>query len=142
MTVEEAILARVSDDVDVAARVGTRVHQLKLPETPTLPAVRVQLIDDPETKHLRGPDGTKAARVQLDAYEDENAIDPYGSVTEIAAYINASLVVEPFVISGSPTEVRVHCCERKNRRVLYEADELRLIRVFQDYIVWYREVTN
>lgn len=141
MTPEQAVIDRLSAESAVSAIVGTRLWMLKLPQKPALPAIRVQLIDDPQTKHLRGPSGSTAARVQVDCYESEGAAsDPYVTVSVLADAVNAALVNEPFDAAGSPVTLRVTNVERTDRRALYEADELRLVRMFQDFIVWSRVV--
>ena len=55
MTISDAVCHRLRDDAGVNAFVASRVYQLKLPQQPTLPAIRVQLISEPSVYHLRGP---------------------------------------------------------------------------------------
>lgn len=132
MSVESAVVAKLKATSAVTALVSTRIYLLKLPQKPTLPAIRVQLIDDPQTKHLRGPNGMTAARVQVDAYQAETAVDPYGSVDSISEAVNDALVYEGFTVAG----IKVQSAERVDRRAMREADELNLVRMLQDFRVW------
>lgn len=137
MSPEQAIVARLLATSAVTALVGQRVWLLKLPQKPTLPAIRVQLIDNPQGKHLRGPNRSTAARVQVDCYQAEGAATPYDTIVAVATAVNAALVNEPFDVSS----VRVTNVEELDRRSLYEADELNLLRMFQDFRVWSRPVS-
>lgn len=145
MTVEEAITVRISALAAVVALAGSRVYLDKLPQSPTYPAIRVQLVDDPASFHLRGPDGLSRARVQVDHYVDEavSGSDPYASVealetatrgdglgtaaTGLSGWIG-SVGSPPFVVRG---------CFRTNRLRRYDPDELRVLTMTTDYIVWY-----
>lgn len=138
MTVEQAVRERLLADAPLAALVGTRVYMLKLPQKPTLPAVRVQLVDEPKEYHLRGEDGATRARVQVDAYQYETASDPYDSVSDVADAAHAALSGTTFTDATSPASVEVTGAFRQSRRVLYEADEFRLIRISQDFTVWWK----
>lgn len=132
MNVERMVADRIAADSAVQALVSTRVYQLKLPQRPTLPAIRVQLIDEPETYHLRGEDSVTRARVQVDAYVWEVGVtDPYASVEAVADAARDALVGEPFTTGG-----RTGSAFRETRSVIYEGEELRLIRVTQDFTVW------
>lgn len=137
MTVEEAVASRLAADADVAAVVSTRVYQLLLPQSPTYPAVRVLLVDEPGTPHLRGQDELTRARVQVDVFVAATGTDPYADAADLADAINDALTGPPFM-AGSPVARQVTGVHRQNRLVLYEAEELRLVRVSQDFIVWSR----
>lgn len=140
MTVEQAIADRLSSDAGVSALVGTRVWQLKLPQSPTLPAVVVQLISDPSEHHLRGEVGQTRSRVQVDCYgKDSGVADPYEAVTDVAEAVSDALCgVEPFTVAGagSPSVDRyVQFVRRLSRMSMHEGDELRVVRVTQDFLV-------
>lgn len=139
MTSELAICARLLATSAVTAIVGTRVWEIALPQEPTLPAIRVQLISDPVGYHLRGPDGASRSRVQVDAYVSERAAsavdDPGANLNVLADAIDDCLGGQVFT-AGSPIEIRVTGVFRQNRSKMRETDELRYLRVMQDYIVW------
>ena len=69
--VEVAVRTLLVNDPALAAVVGTRVYQLILPQNAVLPAVRIQLIDEPVRSHLRGVDTLRDALIQVDCYGDE-----------------------------------------------------------------------
>lgn len=127
MTVEEVVADRLVN----AGVAGGRVYQLILPQKPTLPAVRVQLIDEPTDYHLRGDVDVTRARVQVDVYGAVVGVaDPYDAVSDVAAAVNTALSGTVFEIGGRSAK-----SFRESRRVLYEGEELRLIRVSQDFTV-------
>jgi hypothetical protein len=136
MTVEEAVRVYLLDHAVVTALVRTRIYLDKLPQSPTYPAVRVQLVSDPKDYHLRGEDGLSRARVQVDAYQDERAADPYSAAT-VGAAVHAALSGARFDTGESPG-VAVTGVFRVARRRSFEAGELRLLRISQDYYVWSR----
>lgn len=132
MTVEMAVLTRLGQVSAVTAIVSTRIYQLKLPQTPTLPAIRVQLISDPRGHHLRGPDGARRARVQVDLFVSESVADPYGSLTTLGDAVSDVLDGKAFIVG----DVRVTGALQADRSVAYEPPELRLVRERHDYVVW------
>ena len=136
MTLEQAVRAELVATPAVSALVGTRVWQLKLPQKPILPALRLQLIDEPIGYHMRGPDGAVRARLQIDAFESETADDPYADVTALADAVDDALTGEPFTSEG----LQITGCFRNTRRVGYDADDIRVVRCMQDYTVWWRPV--
>jgi hypothetical protein len=134
VNVELAVRSHLAQDSGVTTLVSTRIYQVRLPQSPTLPALRVQLISEPHNHHLRGPDGAARARVQIDTYVSDGIADPYGSIDAIGSAIRTALDGATFTVSG--VEVTGAMCV--DRRVMYEADDLRLWREMQDYIVWTR----
>lgn len=145
MTVEEVVTARVAALAAVVSLAGSRVYLDKLPQSPTFPAVRVQLIDGLAGYHLRGPDGVSKARVQVDAYAHEDSgADPYAAVMALTDAINGDgFGTAATGLSGWKGEVGsppfiVLGCFRTNRLRRYDPDELRLLTMSQDFMVWYR----
>ena len=140
MRVEEVVRAKLLASAGVTALVGTRVYQLLLQQGPTYPAIRVQLISEPRPNHLRGADGSIRSRVQVDAYAQVgNGTDPYDGAADVADAVRDALAgTAPFDDGGSPPETVVTGVFVDNRRVLYEPEELRVVRVSQDVIVWSR----
>lgn len=134
MTVEVAAKAHLLTVAAVTAIVSTRIYQLILPMKPTLPALRVQLIDQPIGYHQRGPDGATRSRLQVDAYGSAAVADPYSAVLTLADAVDAALSGQVFTSEG----LRITGCLRNSRRVGYESDELRLVRCMQDYTIWSR----
>lgn len=135
-------LAVVEHIKDLGTSAGQRVWMLKLPQDPTLPAARVQLIDDPEEYHLRGGSAWGIARVQVDAYAPEaSGLDPYTQAAQLADEINgddagSGLSGGIWEAAGSPS-FRVTGCRRVDRRSSYDPDERRIVGVRQDFMVHY-----
>lgn len=141
MSPEEAVADRI---MALNTSAGSRVWMLKLPQQPTLPAVRVQLVDDPEDYHLRGGSAHGRARVQVDAYAAEDSgADPYAVANALAEEINGddagSGLSGAYWDTGSPT-FRITGAFRLDRSVDYDPDERRLVRVRQDFAVHYSTV--
>lgn len=142
MNVEAVIVERLVADAAVAALVSGRVFLLKLPQRVTLPAIRVQLIDEPLGYHLRGEHGCARARVQVDCYAAEaSGGNSYTSASDVADSVDDALSGQKFENIGSPVSISVSGCFREDRRTLYEdADDRKLVRVMQDYYVWSRKI--
>lgn len=140
MTISDALCQRLRGDAGVSGFVGTRVYQLKLPQQPTLPALRVQLVSEPTTYHLRGPVNAWQALVQVDAYASEfdpAFPDPYDQVERLATAVEQALsgvlaTVDTIVIIG---------CFRVSRAPLYDPGALRLARILQEYRCTYHDRT-
>ena len=143
MSPAEAVVARLEQVTPLASLVSQRIYMLKLPQHPTLPAVRVQRISSMRDQHLRGPAFTAKARVQVDAYAAEvPGQDPYAAVQAVADAIrgdglghSASGLWGWIGILGTPG------FEMKNAELIadddpfYEAGEVRAWRIRQDYMI-------
>lgn len=143
MTPEEAIREHLVDAAAVAALVGTRVYQLVLPQGATLPALRVQLIGTTDFMHLRGGSGVLGrSRIQVDAYAAEaSGVDPYAQAQALADVVQDALDGQVFTVSASQESLKITGVFRRNRLPMYEPDELRQVRIVQDYIVWSRSLS-
>lgn len=141
MTAEEAICAQLLATAGVTALVSTRVYQLRLPQGPTLPAIRVQAVGTIDFYHLRGGDVAERARIQTDAYAAEaSGVDPYAQAVSVAEAIYTALNGQRFVVNDSPASLQVTGVLRAGRQVFYEPEELRTVRIMQDWIVWSRRL--
>ena len=143
MEVETAIRDRLAADAAVSAIVGTRVYRLKLPQNPTLPAVRVQRISRVEYEgHLRGRAARFRSRVQVDALANEydsNNPDPLGTQESLMRAIDDALVAQAFDSGDSPPSIRVWLICQANAMEEYDANELRQVKGSQDYfVIWSR----
>ena len=125
----------------VTTLVSTRVYMLVLPQSPTWPAVRVAVIDEPLETTVDGEQELARARVQVDAWIDATTADPYTAAIALADAIHGDgSYAAPTGLQhwqgsiGSPA-ITVKGIERIDRDVSYEADVERLIRVRQDYQV-------
>jgi len=138
MTITDAVCQVLVTASPVAAFVGPRVYQLKLPQKPTLPALRVQLIAEPSRYHLRGVVNAWEALVQVDAYANEfdpAFPDPYAQVQQLAAAVDDALSGRLATVGT----IQIVGCFRLSRGPLYEPGELRLARLLQEYRCVYHD---
>lgn len=143
MTPEEWAVDRIEA---ISTSAGSRVWMLKLPQRPTLPAVRVQLVVGVFEQHLRGPQGTVRTRVQVDSFAAESGADPYRTVRDLADAVrgdglgpDASGLWGFKGDSGGSPSILIENVEIVNDGpVEYEGDELRLLRIRQDYRIHWR----
>ncbi len=147
MTVEEAIRERIETLSPVVALVGDRVYLDKAPQSTAFPVVVVQLIDDPGAYHLRGPQNPRRARIQVDVYATETATnggDAYADAAAVADAIHgdglgpgASGIAGWFGSAGSPA-LDIQGCFCIDRTRGYEAEDMREVRIRQDFYVDFR----
>lgn len=136
MTVEQAIVERLDETSAVTALVSMRNYTHKLPQSATFPANRVQLVSEVTAYHLRGQEQVLTARIQVDTLAEETSgDDPYAEANAVAVAVNDALSGNRAKWSSGSPPFEVVGCFRINRRVTYEADELRLVRVMQEYSV-------
>lgn len=141
MTIEDVVVARLLAIAAVTALVDTRVYLDRLPQAPTYPCVRVQLIDEQEDYHLRGG-GLKKVRIQVDAFaREQSGINPYAMASAVADSVHGdddgSGLSGWSEAIGSPA-LYVQACLRVDRRRYYDPAELRVLTMSQDYQVTYR----
>lgn len=148
MSPEDAVIARLGDISPLTALVSTRIYNLKLPQKPTLPAVRVQKIASVRDQHLRGPGHLYKTRVQVDAYAAESSgTDPYATVSAVAAAIRgdglgpvASGLWGWIGDAGGSPSLHIYNAELvSDDDPFYEAAELRAVRIRQDYVIHWSE---
>lgn len=140
MTIEEGIVEWLLNDTGVASRVGSEVYQMLLPQSPVLPAVRVQLIDVIDRYHLRGGVTLTTNRIQTDAFARESSGgDPYAEAADLGDEVFAALSGRRFYTGGTPPTFFVTGAFRVLRRPLREDDETRTVRMWQDFLVWCRQ---
>lgn len=141
-----AIAERVADLAPVVAIVGARVYLDRLPQSPLYPCVLVQLVDDIRAYHLRGPNGSQTSRVQVDALAKKvSGAYPYQAASDLADAIDGdgrgdgASGLSGFLgtIGGSPG-LEILGCFTIDRRRQYDPDELLVVTVSQDYLVWSR----
>ena len=139
MTVEQAVRTKLLATVGVTSLVNQRVWTQILPQDPTLPAVRLQVIDEVPRAHLRGINDLVPTRLQVDVFTGKNSSDPYGTANTVMDAVTDALTPTPFSATGtgSPAEVVdvVHAMPQ-GRQPLYIAEEKLQVRIQQDFIVW------
>lgn len=138
MTVEEAVLARALDSSAVTTIAGDRGYGTRFDQEQVYPAFLVRLVVDPRNSHLRGPDGSQRAQVQIDcADQEQSGRDATATARSLAVAIMAAISPEPFTIGSPLMEVKVPLIDR---RETYDPDDRRVVRVILDSVCWYRSV--
>lgn len=132
MSAPAAVIGRLEAVSAVTALVSTRIYQGLLPQSPTLPAIRVQRIGEDEFMHLRGA-SVRRTRVQVDAVASS-----LPSALAVDAAVRGDASSSSLVgWMGSIGSVRVLAVEPAALRELYDGDELRQHRVSRDVFVWW-----
>lgn len=138
MTGGDLVRARLLALSGVTSLVGTRVWALKLPQSPILPAMVVTNVSDLQDLQLRGTDGLRVTRVQVDAVATTLdgaravALAAFGTFT--AGTATGLLGFRGSVAVGSPAPV-VHVMRPDLYRETYLADELKQYVASRDWIV-------
>ena len=151
MTIEQAVYERLSDLSALVALVSTRIYQLVLRQNRVLPAVRMAVIPGMQGQHLRGPDGLWRTRVQIDAYAKEaDGIAWYSQAAAVAAAVRGDGLGSNATglwgwigeSGGSPAEIGVQNVELTHSGMPeYEAGEEHRVRIRQEYVVVWRELS-
>lgn len=133
-----AVKARLTAHAGTSALVASRVYPLRLPQGPTYPAVRYQLIGAPRT-HLMGDDPDASigvhARVQVDCYADT-----YAGAHELAEQVRLALSRWSGTSGGVAVEVVFLEDERDmdEPTIKHESEE-GVYRVMMDLIAHYQD---
>lgn len=129
---EEAVYARLTAHAGTAALVGARVYPLKLPQTPTLPAVTYQRISATRESAMGSDTGITRARFQVTSHAAS-----YSGVKALAEQVRQALQR----YSGTSATVTVHDCFLENEIDLFDQDDALAghYPVAQDFIVIYGE---
>lgn len=114
------------------------VHQLVVTQHESRPAVRVQLIDQPQRAHLRGYTKVYLSRIQIDAFAQitDDVLDAYQAVADLSDAIADALGPEPFEVGSPATQVLMVL--RDDRRP-FEPDAQGNYRMMNDFRVWHRD---
>lgn len=68
MDMQGGLRARLLASAQVQAAAGTRIYWVQRPQTSALPAITLQTISDGRPEHLKGQDGARETRVQMDVW--------------------------------------------------------------------------
>lgn len=132
-----ACIARLEAVAAVTALTSTRIYQALLPQSPTLPALRLQRIGEIQPMHLRGGVALQRARVQIDAYG--GGTDPIGQALTLDAAVLGDASGSSFVgWQGTAGGVQIVGVLPVDVRENFEGDELRMYRVSRDVFVWWQ----
>lgn len=136
MSIVEAIRTRLLAISGVTALVLTRVHAQVLPQSPTLPALRVQRVSEVEDMHQRGSAGLLRARVQVDTVTTSNraaavaideAVDGNGAGSGLKGW------------RGVVGSLRIVLIEPAGVREGFDAEELQQYKIMRDYFVHFKK---
>lgn len=133
MDVEVALVYKLINTSGVSTLISSRMHPLRLPNTPTFPCITYQEISAPiEATH----DETSAtalthARYQIDAW----AVTYAGAVALGAAIFTALEGFKGVVTKGAET-FTLQSVLRTDKRANNDA-ETGLFWVSQDFVIWY-----
>jgi hypothetical protein len=94
MNFKEGVTARLLQAAPVIALAGDRINWVVRPQLSALPALTLQIIGDPRPQHLKGFDGARGTRLQIDAWAETSAAAGALASAAIAA------LAEPLTISG------------------------------------------
>lgn len=138
MDVVEAVRGVILSLTPVTTLVGARVYSGILPQgLQDFPAVRLQRVDNFEDMHLRGSNGVLAARVQVDTFARTRAAVHATDAAMVGPGDGTGLVGWTGTAGGSPG-MEILAILPIIDRELYDADELKLFRIWRDYSVQYR----
>lgn len=126
---ETVLQTRLTGYAGLAALVGTRVYPIKLPQTPTMPAVSYQRIDGPRESGIASEHGMAHPRIQVDSWAST-----YGGAKAVAEQVRTAL--ERW--SDATTTPVVLDSFIEGDTDLYES-EVELYRVSMDFVIWHRE---
>ena len=145
--IEMAIADRVAGLAPVVAIAGARVYLDRLPQSPTYPCVRVELVDDLAHDAPAGPGGPghRAHPGRRLRRSQVSGADPYQVASDLAD------AIEGDGLGDGASGCRVSRHDRRQSRAArcwgfpdrsagaeYDPDELRVITISQDYRVEYR----
>ncbi len=86
MSLSTVIYSRLSGFAGLSALVGSRIYPNKLPQDPTFPAVRYQIIDEVPVHSMQTTSGMREARVQVDVFDPD-----YSDVTAVSDQVELAL---------------------------------------------------
>ena len=130
----------VSTLAPVVAIVGSRVHSIKYPQTPTYPAIRVNRIGVPEVETSHSGDfGLWVSQYQIEiASSEAQALngDPLAEVQSVANILHARADEGGFaaftgLLGIAPNQLTIGVMMLTNESETYDPDELRVLRSIQ-----------
>lgn len=137
MSVVGALITRLEGVSPVTALVSTRIYQGVLPQSVTLPAIRMQRIGQDEPLHLRGFSGLMQTRVQVDSVGGGG--NPISAAQAVDAVVFGTGAGSSLVgWRGTVGSIWIQAVLPAAVRELFDADELRQYRVIRDLLVWWK----
>lgn len=138
MTIAEAVKTRALAITAVATIVATRAWIYRLPQSPTLPALRIQRIDEDEDMQLRGAGGLHTARLQVDAV----ALNSRDQAIALDAAVHGDGAGSGLCgWRGTVGTILIKGIFPAGVREGYDAAEVQQFKVMRDYLVQFRYVS-
>jgi hypothetical protein len=131
----KAIHARLKAHAGTTALVESRIYPMRLPQGPTYPAVRYQVIGAPREYVMGGATGDVHARVQVDCYAET-----YEGAKAVAEQVRLALSFFAGTSGGIVVE-RIFVDDERDMdepQLVHEGEQ-GVYRVMQDHIAHYAE---
>ena len=128
--IEQGLVTFLLAQAELSALIGARLHDLVLPQSPTLPAVVWQRISGDHDVTHDGPSGLVTARFQFSCW---------GRTTLEAAQVGEALRRVLHGYAGPMGDETAHAVFLLDDRDLFDA-ETGLRRRLLDFKIWYAEV--
>lgn len=128
----------------LVALVGTRVHSVKYPQSPLYPAIRVSRSGQPDRDYTHdGDSGIIVSRYLIEVSDSEQTAvdnDPLTSALAVANLLSAKPVDSGFsgfkgLLGVAPNQLLIGGMWLQSQFEIYDPDELRVLRVVQDWRV-------
>lgn len=143
MLIEEAYRNRIIEVLSSSPGLTADVFTDTLPQNPTYPCVLVQLIVENDLLNQTKRSALGQANVMVEVFAHEsNGGDPYAEASQIADAIDGDGQGEAATGLSDwrqrSGDVEIDMSMRVQRRRGYQADELRLVIISQEYKTWFR----
>lgn len=131
----KALRARLTSHAGTSALIGSRVYPLRLPQGPTYPAVRYQVIGAPRVHAMGADTGQVDARVQVDSYAET-----YAGAQALAEQVRLALSRWEGTAGGVVVD-HVFLADQRDldEPTLVHHGEQGVYRVMTDFIAHYQE---
>jgi hypothetical protein len=140
VTVSQAVCVHLLTLDAVTDLVGSRIYHVKVPQSPAVfPVIRVQRISQQEDMHLRGSEGMKSARVQVDSIAMEGSgINAYAVAAAVDAAVHGpgdGTGLCGFAGAVGSPGFFIHSIVPAGVNETYDAQELKQFKIMRDYMV-------
>ena len=127
--IESALYSILTADSTVSGLISTRVYPIKLPQSPTFPAVTYQRVSTPRVRSTTGPSGLAHPSIQIDCWAET-----YTGVKSLAEA--AREAVDGY--SGTVGGVAIAGIIVASENDFFEP-EVEIYRVTMDITIWHEE---
>jgi hypothetical protein len=124
---------RLLDISAVTSLVSTRIYTQHLPQSPVLPAVLIERVDEMQTSHLRGGNSLVVTRIQVTSVASSRAAA--AAVDEAIQGDNAGSALAHWSGTEGSPGTPVRWVQPFGAHEGYDPDELRQYRIHRDFRV-------